>query len=234
MNADRERVVAIVQARMGSTRFPGKMMAELAGAPLIEWVLERVSGAARLDAVVLATSIASPNDALAVLAAAHGVGVIRGEEHDVLARFVRAAADTSADWIVRICADNPFVDPRELDRLVSFTLARRPDYAFNHVDRLASGYADGFGAEMFSRVTLEQVAEQAQASRDREHVTTFVWDHPDRFRILALPAPSELAYGMLRFDVDTPEDLDRLQPLAAAVGKRGRAAQFVAAERARS
>lgn len=219
---------------MGSQRFPSKMMAELAGVPLIDWVLERVVAASRIDAVVLATSRASANDPLEAAAAAHGAITVRGDEEDVLSRFVEAALVSNADWIVRVCADNPFIDPAELDRLVDFALAARPDYAFNHQERMNNGYPDGFGAEIMSREALERIAAAASDPGSREHVTSYLWEHPEDFRIVTFAAPPALAYPSLRFDIDHPEDLARLEPLAARVGKRGTAAEFVRAELARS
>jgi spore coat polysaccharide biosynthesis protein SpsF len=135
---------------------------------------------------------------------------------------------------VRICADNPFIDPDEVDRLVAFALDARADYAFNHLDRLSNHYAEGFGAEIVSRDVLDEVGRLASEARHREHVMTYVGDPPERFRILTFQAPADLAFPDLCFDVDTREDLERLQPLASRVGKGGRACDFVAAARAQS
>jgi spore coat polysaccharide biosynthesis protein SpsF len=207
------RTVAVVQARMGSKRFPGKMLAPLGGRPLLEWVLRRTSRAASLDGVVLATSDQPADDALERLASALGVPVYRGDEDNVLARFVGAARASSAGRVVRICADNPFVAPEELDRLVRVFSEGRCDYACNHQDRLGSGYADGLGAEIFNAGLLERIEPLADA-RQREHVTLYLWDHADEFRLAALPAPGPLAHPELRFDVNEPADLEYLETLA--------------------
>lgn len=208
-------VVAVVQARMGSARFPGKMLAPLAGRPLLDWVLRRVRQAATLDRVVLATSADAANDPLAALATALSIDVVRGDEHDVLSRFLTAADRTGARWIVRICADNPFIDAREIDRLVAFMRHAGADYAFNHLDRLGNGYADGFGAEIVSVDALRAAAVESRDPADHEHVTTFIWRHPDRFAVATFAAPPALRHPELRFDVDTPADLAALEPLAA-------------------
>lgn len=226
-----ERVIAVVQARMGSARFPGKMMARLAGKPLIEWVLGRVKQAKLVHEVVLATSRSGRDDVLDDVARQLGVLTIRGDEQDVLSRFVTVAEERSADWVVRICGDNPFVDPSEIDRLVDFALVRRPDYAFNHLDRLSNGYPDGFGAEIFTGSMLREMNRRGLEPDQREHVTRYVWDHPHAYRILTLTVPREIAFADLRFDVDTPADLERIEPLAIAVGMKGSAAEFVAAAR---
>jgi spore coat polysaccharide biosynthesis protein SpsF len=211
-----KRVVAVVQARMGSTRFPNKMLAQLGGRPVLEWVLRRVSSSCGVDEVILATSTERRDDALIQVAEDSHVSSFRGDEVDVLQRFVGAARATKADLVVRVCADNPFVDSGEIDRLITFFLGCRCDYAFNHQDRLECNYADGFGAEMLGVPLLEQIARSASAPAHREHVTQFLWDHADAYRIEAVPVPAGLAYPNLRFDIDTPEDLARLSALVMA------------------
>lgn len=198
---------------MGSTRFPGKMLALLGGIPLLEWVVRRLLRATTLAQVVLATSDGVRDDALAELAANLGVEVFRGSETDVLDRFAGAAVLTKADNIIRICADNPFVDPKEIDRLVEFFEENTCDYACNHLDRLGSGYADGFGGEIFSVELLRQLAGLAKDSRYREHLTSYLWEHQSQFRLKAMDAPRELRFPELRFDIDQPRDLDRLESL---------------------
>ncbi|HNC94755.1 MAG TPA: NTP transferase domain-containing protein, partial [Myxococcota bacterium] len=108
-------VVAIIQARMGSVRFPGKMLANLHGYPVLEWVLHRVAQATEVDEVVLATTDMARDNPLVELAGRLAVPVHRGSESDVLGRFADAAAAFDAEGVVRICADNPFIDPAEID-----------------------------------------------------------------------------------------------------------------------
>jgi aminopeptidase-like protein/spore coat polysaccharide biosynthesis protein SpsF (cytidylyltransferase family) len=210
------RVVALVQARMGSKRFPGKMLMPLGGRPILEWVLHRVKQARTLDKVVLATSDTTADEGLADLARANGVKVFRGSENDVLARFAGAAKEAGASIVVRICADNPFVDPREIDRLVTYFAGSSCDYACNHQDRLGSRYADGFGAEILRTSLLKSIAEKVTEARHREHVTLYLWEHASEYRLCAVAAPDELAFPELRFDIDTPGDLVRLERLVRA------------------
>lgn len=210
------RVIALVQARMGSTRFPGKMLASLGGRPLLEWVLLRVRAARRLDAVVLATSDQPADDPLAGLAERLGVTVFRGDESDVLGRFAAAAKANAADLVVRVCADNPFIDPGEIDRLIAAFQAEPCDYACNHQDRLGSRYADGFGAEILSAALLEKMAADATQASHREHATLYLWDHANEYRLRAPAAPAALAFPELRFDVDAPADLEHLAVLVRA------------------
>ena len=204
------RVVALVQARMGSSRFPGKMLELLGDYPLLEWVLRRVGRASKLDQVVLATSDQPKDDALVELAENLGFAHFRGSEEDVLGRFVGAAEQYEAEEIVRVCADNPFVDPGEIDRLVTEYQQNPCDYACNHLDRLGSGYADGFGAEILSNSLLQQIAKFAKELKYREHCTLYLWDHADSYTLYPIQAPPELAFQNLRFDVDTKNDLEIL------------------------
>ena len=207
------RVAAFVQARMGSSRLPGKSLLPLWGEmPLLELVLRRVSAAREVDEVVLATSDASGDDRLAALAGELGVPVHRGPEDDVLARFGGALDAHPADAVVRVCADNPFVDPGAIDDLVTcFRAERQCDYASNHTE--ASGLPDGIGAEVVSSAALGRAVREATSASDREHVTTFIRERPGEFRVLMLPPPDP-AWPFLKLDVDTAEDLERMRSLA--------------------
>jgi spore coat polysaccharide biosynthesis protein SpsF len=209
-------VVAIVQARMGSKRLPGKMLLQLGGLPVLEWVLRRLARAQMVDRLVLATSD-QPSDALlAIVAERCGVPALRGNEQDVLGRFVVAATQARADVVVRVCADNPFIDPNEIDRLVAAFDPVRSDYLCNHRDRLGSGYADGFGGEILSASLLSLLAQKAREPCHREHVTLYLWDHAESYRLNALKAPAELARPTMRFDLDDAEDYSYLTSLVAA------------------
>ncbi len=210
------RNVAIIQARMGSSRFPSKMLANLGGIPLIEWVFRRVMRSNAIAQVVLATTESSADDALANIASMLGIAVYRGSETDVLGRLQCAAIMSSADNVVRICADNPFIDPDEIDRLVSYFKDSNCDYSCNHQNRLGSGYADGFGAEILSAAVLEKITAITVDSLYREHATLYLWDHQNEYKISVVKAPIDLSYPELRFDVDTLGDLESLEELVNA------------------
>ena len=205
--------VALVQARMGSTRFPGKMLAPLGGRPILEWVLLRASQSQLLSKVVLATTNLERDDELVRIAERVGIDVYRGSESDVLERFVLAAKKYGADPVVRICADNPFIDPREIDRLVHFFQANQCDYACNHQARLGNQYADGFGAEILSSDLLIKLGNIAVDMRHREHVTTYLWDNFDEFNLKVVFPPPGLDQPDLRFDIDTLADYEYMESL---------------------
>ncbi len=214
--------MAVVQARMGSSRFPGKMMAPLAGRPLLAWVLERLKRAQRLHTLVLATTELPRDAALVELAQSMGVATFTGSESDVLDRFSQAARQFGADTVVRVCADNPFIDGAVVDQLVDFYAASDCDYACNHLDRLGSGFADGFGAEILPAALLHRLAAECAEPRHREHVTLALWDETTPWardcRKTCPRAPAALAFPELRFDVDEPAHLQQLQSLVDESG----------------
>ena len=201
------RVVAVVQARMGSQRFPGKMLSQLGEHTLLDWVLQRVLRSTQVDQVVLATSTNSEDDKLVSAALRLEVNSIRGSEADVLSRFLLAGDESEADLVVRVCADNPFIAPEELDRLIIDHRAKSVDYSCNHQQKLSNKYADGFGAEIFSRDLLKKLAIQTTQQAHREHVTSYIWDNQKEFKINAVTAPAELAFPEVKLDIDTPAEL---------------------------
>lgn len=204
------RVVAVVQARMGSQRFPGKMLAKLGERDLLSWVLTRVCDAKQLDRVVLATSDSRDDDQLANAAASFDVLVVRGSQNDVLDRFVQSAKVSQADFVVRVCADNPFVAAEEIDRLVVAHKSDNYDYSCNHQQKLNNRYADGFGAEILSTALLNDIADLTTQQSHREHVTSYIWDNAAKFKIQAVTAPAELAFPEIKLDIDTPQEMQQL------------------------
>ena len=225
-------IVALIQARMGSTRLPCKMMLSLHGLPLIDWVTRRVAVSRLLNKVVVATSEAPINDPLALHLERRGVEVFRGPEDDVLKRFRLAAEKTRATHIVRICADNPLIWGGEIDSLIRHYRERldhpgadgspvRPDgntlYAYNHIPR-GNLYPDGLGAEMISWPLLRLLDTTASVPAHREHCLSYIWDNPQRFVISTFDPPDPgLRHPEVKLDVDTPEDYRKLALLPVTV-----------------
>ena len=148
-------IFAIVQARMGSTRFPGKMLKKLGSYHILEWVINRLKRANNLDGIVLATTTLPEDDVLQQKAKFWGVDVFRGSKEDVLGRFYKAARYFEANTIVRVCGDNPFVAPEEIDRLIEFFDNNPCDYACNHQNRLgSSGREEAGGGLVFKGNTV--------------------------------------------------------------------------------
>ena len=207
------RTVAVVQARLGSQRFREKMLALLGRKPLIEWVVTRVRTSTLVDRVVVATTREIRDDRLVAECERLGVDVKRGPTDDVLRRFIEALEGDPADAVVRVCADNPFVDGECIDRVITEYRQHRVDYAFNHRPFAECNYADGFGAEVVSREVLERLNRMELTAAHREHVTLAVVDGTLPVHRHACVAPDHLAYPDLRFDVDTPAELAALQDL---------------------
>jgi glutamate-1-semialdehyde 2,1-aminomutase len=212
----RPRVVAIVQARMGSSRLPGKTMMDLAGTPLLHRVIRQLAGARTLDEVVVATTVDPADDVIEQFATGEGVRVVRGSEQDVLHRYVLGAEASSADIIVRITADCPLHSPDTVDEVVQAFLDAGVDYASN-----TNPYTrpDGQDVEVFTRAILNRAAVGAEADFDREHVTPWIRRTPEAKRLEVLHAlphsPS------LRWSVDHPDDLEFARSVWARLDAAG-------------
>ena len=201
---------------MNSSRFPGKMICKLGEHRILEWVLIRTLMSKELDLVVLATSKNEQDDKLSDIATELGVKVFRGEEDDVLDRFVGALECYPAKNVIRICADNPFIDAKEIDRLVRKFLSSDCDYAFNNLSKLNGRYADGFGAEILSGELIKTYAKSNCSQAQREHVTKLIWDNLEKYEVLTVKAPDALAFPDFHFDIDRPADHKRLCKLVEA------------------
>ena len=191
---------------MGSSRFPEKMSADLGGFPIIDWVLRRSKASDLVDKFILATSTKSENDFFVKKANEYMISCYRGSEHNVLSRFVEVVNAENAEIIVRICADNPFICGKEIDRAINIFLQKVPDYAFNHIPAMGNNYVDGVGAEVLSYNTLIKIAENAKDNSQFEHVTKYIWDNPEEFNIRTIQAPIELSFPKVSLDLDTKQD----------------------------
>jgi glutamate-1-semialdehyde 2,1-aminomutase/spore coat polysaccharide biosynthesis protein SpsF len=212
------KTVAIVQARLGSRRLPGKMLLELEGVPALERTLRRVRRAREVDEVMVATSAHPRDRALLELADRLGIAGFAGDEQDVLDRFYRAATARGADVVVRLTGDCPLHDPEVIDRVAGAYKGRRGelDYASNVAPPT---YPDGLDVEVFSSALLERVWREATDPADREHVTTYVRTRPNRFRLLNVACDGE-DHSAVRLTLDEPEDLEWLRRVFAAFGSR--------------
>ena len=202
----RTRAGIILQARYNSTRLPGKALEALAGRTILEHCLRRLitAGVAR---VVLATTWEPEDDALAMIARRLGVSVYRGDAHDVLGRFADAARFYELDPVLRATGDNPAVDVQAPGRILSALRLTQADYVHE------SGLPYGAAVEGMTMEALQRAAAIAHDGDDREHVTTFIRNNPDLFKVAQINAPVPLARPSLRLTVDTREDLDRVREL---------------------
>lgn len=196
------RAVGIIQARVGSSRLPGKVLAEVSGRSVLHHVVLRTRAATALSEVVVATTESRADDAVESACAAVGVRCFRGSEADVLDRFYRTARVFDADPVVRITADCPLLDPQVLDGAVFLYRSGSYDYVSNTIRRT---FPDGLDVEVFSRAALEAAWRESRLVSEREHVTPFLWKQPERFRLGCLEQGEDLS--ALRWTVDEPEDL---------------------------
>jgi len=190
------RTIAIVQARMGSTRLPGKVMMKIGGRPLLVYLVERISRARTLDGIVVATTTNRRDNILIEECERRGIPNFRGSELDVLGRYVSAARACRADIIVRVTADNPFTDPDSIDRVVDALSGRNADYAIEN--RLPVGVT----GEALTWEALSFIDSVAKTPSWREHVTLYAKDNPQTLACAFLTAPEECARPDLSFTVD--------------------------------
>lgn len=207
-------MIAVVQARMGSTRLPGKVLARVQGRPLLAIMLERVRAFADIDAVTVATTTLDRDNPIAELARDQGVDVFRGSEDDVLSRFVGAAEEAHAATVVRLTADCPLIVPEAVAAVTTALDEHRADLATN-APPTGRTWPDGFDAEAFTRGALQRLDAVATAPEDREHVTRGFHVHP-QFTVQEVHLPEDL--GSLRLTVDTAEDLDRVRRILELLG----------------
>jgi glutamate-1-semialdehyde 2,1-aminomutase/spore coat polysaccharide biosynthesis protein SpsF len=210
-----ERVVVLIQARMGSTRLPGKVLADIAGRPMLWHVAGRVRRAHRVDRVVVATSSHPADDAIADLCERSGIPCFRGDETDVLDRFYRAACEHRAGVIVRVTADCPLIDPRVIDRVIEARAAGGCDYATN---TLLDTYPDGLDVEVFTFQALERAWREATKPSEREHVTPYIRLSEEFVRSNVENEEAPSVRGQ-RWTVDEPEDLEFVRRVYKALGE---------------
>jgi len=197
------KTVATIEARMSSTRLPGKVSRTILGKPMLELLIERLKRAQSLDEIVVATTKNPADNVIEELAHRIGVNCFRGSEEDVLERVLRAAMAAKADLIVEITGDCPLIDPAIVDKLVGIYNEGRFDYVSNSLKRT---FPRGLDTQVFSTKLLETVSALTQDPGDREHVSLYIYEHPDTFSLHNVESGLPEVYWDLRLTVDTLED----------------------------
>ena len=201
-------VAAIIQARMGSSRFSGKSARLLSGLSILEHIIIRLQQVPEVNPIQLATTRKQSEAPLIEIAKNNNILVFQGGEEDVLERFIQAGDAIKAKHIVRVCGDNPLIDIPLLQSLVSAHIESQADYTVS-----ADPIPLGTGCEVIRLETLKNIGQQAQDSKYREHVTTWFHDHYDKFTITRVNAPPYLKNSPFRLTVDTPEDFTLMEKI---------------------
>lgn len=204
----------VLQARMSSSRLPGKVLKPLCGRPMLAWVVDRLRRCRHAETVILATSTGTDDDPVAALAQEMGIALFRGSLDDVLDRYVACARAYDLGAVVRATGDNPFVDPEEIDHLIDFFRAGTLDYA-STFPAFGSGLPVGLGAEIMSRAALERSWHEGQAPHHREHVNEYIQEHPELFAQATPPTAADKTAPHLSFTVDTAEQFAQAETLMA-------------------
>jgi spore coat polysaccharide biosynthesis protein SpsF len=205
-------VLAVVQARMTSTRLPGKVLREVLGKPLLAYQLERMRRARSLARIVIATTTNATDDPIAAFCAREGCDVVRGPEDDVLARYAQAVQAFPAATVVRMTSDCPLMEPALIDQAVARFAQAGCDYLSN---MLQPTWPYGLAVEVFTRESLLAAAAEARDPREREHVTPFLYWRPERFRLESLTTSPDLSSE--RWTVDTAEDFELVRRILEAL-----------------
>lgn len=211
-------IAAIIQARMGSTRLPGKILKTVEGVPLLKYQIDRVGKSRLINKIIVATSTSEEDDVVEKFCTENDIECFRGSEHDCLDRYYHCAIKCHADIIVRLTSDCPLSDPQIIDCTINLYLATGVDYAANTIPPETSTYPDGCDVEVFSMESLARAFLEVQDPHDREHVTFFFWKYQQGFKTAQLKYGKD--YSRYRFTVDYPEDFTVVEYIFKELKKR--------------
>lgn len=196
-------IAAIIQARLSSSRLPGKVLKPMNGRPMLSWMIERVKAAKKIEQIIIVTSVEASDDSIVEFCERENMPCSRGSLNDVLDRYYQAAKKFKVDTIVRLTGDCPLIDPKVIDILVDVYKNEKYDYVANTLQP-HSTFPDGQDVEIFSFTNLERAWKEAKKPSDREHVTFYFWNNPDIFAIHNYQQDSN--WSKYRLTVDYPED----------------------------
>jgi len=198
-----KKIIATIEARMTSTRLPGKVLMPLAGKPVLERLIERLRRSTYVDDVVVATTTNAPDDVIVALCKRLGCPYWRGSESDVLLRVLEAAQKHGADIIVETCGDSPLIDHQHVDRLLDMYFEEKYDYVSNN---LTPTFPIGFDVKIFSTDALAHVEKISQDPYVRDNVSPYFYQHPELYKLGQLPAPTHMRRRDIRLTLDYRED----------------------------
>ncbi|MBE6064837.1 glycosyltransferase family protein [Clostridium cochlearium] len=197
------KIVCIVQARVGSTRLPGKVLKKICGKTVLEHDIDRLRRIKNIDEIIIATTTLERDNDIVKECERLGVKCFRGSEEDVLSRYYYAAKENNADVVVRVTSDCPLIDPEVSEKIIQYYLDNKDkyDYVSNTIERT---YPRGLDTEVFRLKALEKAFNESKIQRDREHVTPYIWDNSDIFKLYYYK--NDVDYSELRWTLDTEED----------------------------
>lgn len=211
-------VLAITQARTGSTRLPGKVLKKVGEKTLLEIHFDRILKSKRIDKLLVATTVAPEDDAIAELASAHGLLFSRGSVQNVLDRFYQAALPHKPQWVVRLTSDCPLIDPGLIDMVIDKAISLKVDYCSN---TLAPMFPDGMDVEVFTFEALEKAWHEATSASDKEHVTPYIHQNSSFYGkelFSAINIANTENYGDVRLTVDEASDFEVISLLIEKLG----------------
>lgn len=206
MNNNNLKATAIIQARIGSTRLPKKIFLPLSGRPILWHVYQRVKKSKLIDDVVIATTDLPEDDLVEKFCIENKINYFRGSSDDVLSRYYFTAKSFQSDIIVRITSDCPLIDSNVIDEIIKLFISENADYASNVLERT---FPRGYDTEVFSFSVLEKTFFEAKEKFEREHVTPFIYNHPEIFKLVSYKINKD--YSSLRLTIDTQEDYNLIK-----------------------
>jgi len=215
----KQRIVVIIQARMNSTRLPGKVLKNIAEKPMLAHVIERLKDARLVDEIVIATTTKDEDRTILKFANESRVKSFVGSEEDVLDRYYQAAKRCEADVIVRITSDCPLIDPGVVDKIIAFYLKHRGTVAYVS-SFLKRSYPQGLDTEVFAFKVLKRTWQEAKEPHQREHVTPYIYEHPEIFCLANVENNEDLSY--MRWTVDEERDLEFVREVYKRLYKEGK------------
>ena len=205
-----KKIVATIEARYASSRLPGKTLLKICGKPTLELIIDRLKKSRFIDEIVVATTVNPDCDAIETLAKRLGAGCFRGSEEDVLDRVLSAAKAYKADIIVEITGDETLIDPSIMDETIDYYLKHDFDYVSNILDRR---YPRGLDTQVFSVNILDEVSRLTNDAADRENVSLYIYEHPERYKLGSVRAPENFNHPDWRWTLDTKEDFEFLKTI---------------------
>lgn len=204
------RIVATIEARMTSTRLPGKVLMPANGMPMLLHLVKRLRAVRSLDQIIIATTVNLADDPIVDFGLREGVAVFRGSENDVLGRVIGAASAAHADIVVQITGDCPIIDPDLVEQTIRTFLHHDVDYVSNAVVR---SYPDGMDTQVMKLAALQRSAALSEDPLDREHVSRFIYQHPELFSLVHVVAPPSLTWPDLGLTLDEAKDYQFLKQI---------------------